>query len=580
MFLGGVLLAQVDIYWGRLTFQVAPPDRFLRAEGEWHFKGHLGALMEWDLGPGLEITSLTASVPVDTFWRDTLQRKVYVQFVQPLQGAEAWIRVAYQGEPRTSGFGSYEVRPHATGWCVWTLSQPYGAPDWLFCRDGLGDKVDSLDIAVITPDTLMGVANGRLVADSVSAGGWRYRHFRHRYPIAVYLIAFAASTYAVQEVPVQTPYHTFTLRNYVYPQDTGRARQLTAQFLPYFSWIEERLGPYPFASEDYQQVQIGWGGGMEHQTITFFGSYSLELWAHELAHQWFGDWVTCSSWQDIWLNEGFATYLGGAVYEALVPSLWPIWRRLTIRAAWRDTGRTIWVEDTTRVERIFAYSTTYAKGAAALHGLREYVGETSFWAALRQYLSVHRGGFASTADFAQTVFPFWGESVTRAFIEGWIYAPGYPKVRLEWPHPLRLRYRPERLYPLRVPGRVQLVGGDTVTWHMDLLQDEGSFSFTEPLRLWEADPDTITPYWGPRRAVPTSEGLIGPNPTGDKLFVGLAGLRRIEVYDPLGRKVAELSPSPIEAPFLWELPPLAKGLYLLRIETAEKTHQLRLAWIP
>lgn len=574
----GGLWGQVDITYGRLEFAVAPPARLLQAQVEWHFRGQEGPLMSWDLAPPLVVHTLTASLPVDTFWQDTASRKVYVRFAQAPNGQPAWIRASYSGEPRTSGFGSYEVREHATGWCLWTLSEPYGAPDWLLCRDGLSDKVDSLDITLRTPDTLLGVANGRLIVDSVDASGWRWRHFRHRHPIAVYLIAFAASNYIVQEFPVQTPYARYTLRNYVYPQDTAIARRLSEQFLPYFVWLEERVGPYPFADEDYQQVQIGWGGGMEHQTITFFGRYTLELWAHELAHQWFGDWVTCGSWQDIWLNEAFATYLGGLVYEALLPEIWPIWHKLTLKGTWRDTARTIWVEDTASVQRIFWYPTTYQKGAVALHALRDYLGDSLFWVGLRAYLAAYPAAFARTADFLQAVRALWGEAA-EAFITGWIYQPGFPSLQVEWLSGIQAQYLLSQRYPLRLPTRILYADGRLEEITLDLLAAE-RIAFQGPVQYWLLDPDTLTPYWGPRRLHPPATGGIWPIPFQERLYLSVADLREAILYDLTGRIVARYDAPAPEGILLWELPALPAGPYLLYLQTSTGQEVRRLLRSP
>ncbi|MCS7189126.1 MAG: M1 family aminopeptidase [Bacteroidia bacterium] len=565
--LGAFLKAAPDIFWGKLFFQVAPPSPVLQAQVEWHFKGENSALLVWDLGAGLSIQALEASHPLDTFWHDTLNRKVYVYFSSTLQGMAGWIRVKYQGVPRSSGFGSYELKAHATGWCLWTLSQPYGAPDWLFCRDGLSDKVDSLDITLRTPDTLIGVANGRLLADSVDTEGWRWRHFQHRYPIAVYLIAFAVSNYVVQEIPVQTPASSFVLRNYVFPQDTGIARQLSLQFLPYFTWIENKVGPYPFASEDYQQVQIGWRGGMEHQTITFFGSYSLELWAHELAHQWFGDWVTCGSWHDIWLNESFATYLGGCVFEALGSSWWNVWLRGAILRAWTDTIYTVWVEDTTDIFRIFRYTTTYLKGALALHTLRDYLGEEAFWTALRHYLTAQGGGFALTADFAEKVKPYWGATITAAFLDSWIYSPGYPRASFIWENVRSGQYIPLQPYPIRVEGRAILASQDTQGIELDLMVPSVQYAFSEPVLRLEVDPDTLTPYWGFRYAAPSASYLfVGPNPFSEYLFLAPSHkVKQAILYDGLGREIERYVPTSKEMTLLWQLSPLPPGVYILSL---------------
>ena len=88
------------------------------------------------------------------------------------------------------------------------------------------------------------------------------------------------------------------------------------------NFFEATFTPYPFRNEKYGHAQFGWGGGMEHTTVSFMtarvsGAYSRSLIAHEMAHQWFGDKITCGSWRDIWLNEGFATYLASLVIENL-----------------------------------------------------------------------------------------------------------------------------------------------------------------------------------------------------------------------------------------------------------------------
>ncbi|MCX8112266.1 MAG: M1 family aminopeptidase [Bacteroidia bacterium] len=570
--MGGLLLLllgaqQADFFYGKLLFKVNPPDSTLEAEVEWHFQGFHGDTLAWDLSDNMSLLHLSASFPIQYVWRDPGRRRLYMRSAQAINGGREWVRVSYRGIPSGSGFGSYAVRSHATGWAVWTLSQPYGAPDWLFCQDGLGDKVDSLDMCVITPSSLIGVGNGKLVADSIDAQGRRWRHFQHRYPIAIYLIAFAASNYVIQEYLIQTPFHRFTLRNYVYPQDTAVARRLSEQFIPYIVWLEERLGPYPFAREDYNQVQIGWRGGMEHQTITFFGSYSLELWAHELAHQWFGDWVTCGSWRDIWLNEAFGTYLGGTVFEAVAPQSWKPWLKAMINVAWRDTQRTIYVEDTTDVWRIFHYPTTYAKGALALHTLRTYVGDTVFWEGLRAYLNRHAKGFARTDDFREAVRSNFGEEVTNAFLQSWIYSPHYPQARLQWTDEGAVLLISERAYPMRLPLRVLTASGSQVESMVDFMNNPARVRFSEEVLRWEIDPDTLSPYWRVRKgAAPPLSARIFPNPFSDHLVLHMKGLRRATLYDLSGRLLASYEGEPQDEPVRWDVSLPAAGLFLLQME--------------
>jgi aminopeptidase N len=562
----------IDIRKAEMHFIVQPPSRFLQAKITYEFTAQ-DSILIWDFGRGLELISWQASFPVQSIQRDTLMQTLTFVAATALSGDRHTLTVQYAGEPRSTGFGSFEVKEHATGYVLWTLSQPYGARDWLFCQDDLSDKVDSLFISIETPSNYLGVANGRLLSDSLTPQGTRIRQFAHHYPIATYLIAIAASNYTVQAYTISTPFHSYTLTNYIFPQDTAHARALTQFILPYFSWIEEKLGPYPFADEGYAQVQIGWGGGMEHQTVTFFGAFSPELWAHELAHQWFGDLVTCGSWQDIWLNEAFATLLGGKVYEVLPTGLWPRWRYLMILAAWRDTVNTIFVPDTADYRRIFSYPTTYAKGAIALEMLREFLGDEPFWRGLRQYLAEYRYGFARTADFARSVQPHWGTTTTQTFLQSWIYQPHFPQVLIQWETPSQFLVNPLRPYPMKISLHLYFSTERTPQiQNISLLHPE-ILTSSAPISHISIDPDTTTPFYKPRYALPPSSPLLlYPNPTSGVIYLlHPASSAQISLYDGSGRLVWEKSSS--ESPFKLSLESLPAGLYKLLIRYNENVQQ-------
>ena len=197
--------------------------------------------------------------------------------------------------------------------------------------------------------------------------------------------------------------------------------------------------PYPFSNEKYGHAQFGWGGGMEHTTVSFMGGFDRNLIAHELAHQWFGDKITCGSWKDIWLNEGFATYLSGLVFENLDGNAsFKTWKQQRIASiTYLPDGAVYLVDsDTTSVNRIFNNRLTYNKGAMVLHMLRKKIGDPDFFQGIKNYLSNtnHAFAYAKTEDFIPIMENASGESLTE-FFNDWLYDQGYPSYNITWNQP-------------------------------------------------------------------------------------------------------------------------------------------------
>jgi aminopeptidase N len=343
------------------------------------------------------------------------------------------ISVKYQGAPNSTGFGSFTQGTHNGVPILWTLSEPYGAKVWWPCKQDLTDKIDSVDIIVKTPDAYRVGSNGKLISETPE-GDLMVYHWKHRYPITAYLVAIAVTNYEVFSDFVEIDNGAIEVLNYVFPEDLSQAEDQLESTIEIMELFNELFEIYPFADEKYGHAQFGWGGGMEHQTMSFMGSFSYGLQAHELAHQWFGDKVTCGSWEDIWLNEGFATYLTGLTSEFLgTSSEWYDWKLSQINSIVSVPYGSVWVDDTTSVGRIFSSRLSYSKGAYLLHMLRWKLGDEDFFQATRNYLDDPDLAFsyARTIDLKAHLESQSGQDLTEYF-EGWFYGQGYPSYDVEW----------------------------------------------------------------------------------------------------------------------------------------------------
>jgi aminopeptidase N len=350
------------------------------------------------------------------------------------QGKLDSVTVYYHGSPANNGFGSFATDKHEEVPVLWTLSEPFGASEWWPSKNDLTDKIDSLDIYITHPKQYSAASNGLLISEQLIENENITTHWKHRYPIASYLIAIAVTNYARFKDVYTGNNGSFEIHNYVYPEDSSDLRSQAQLVLPVMSLYEELFGQYPFHEEKYGQTEFGWGGGMEHQTMTFLGrgAFNHELIAHELAHQWFGDAVTCGSWHDIWLNEGFATYCAGITYEHFSSELyWPKWKYQNQSYVTMKPDGKVFCDDTTTVDRIFDSRLSYSKGALVLHMLRWIVGDDAFFSGIRSYfndISLHFG-FANTGDFQKHMEEASGMSLGYYFND-WIYSEGYPSYSL------------------------------------------------------------------------------------------------------------------------------------------------------
>jgi aminopeptidase N len=427
-----------DLKYHRLEWTIDPEVRYIEGKVTSYFvpKEEDFQQIHFELSDSLSVSQVSyrgQALPFVQLDNDLLQ--IELPEALPMGRLDS-LTIIYKGVPPQNGFGSFVQGAHGDEDTpvIWTLSEPYGAKDWWPCKQDLNDKIDSIDVLVRTPAPYRVASNGVLVSE-VAEGEEKIYHWRHRYPIPAYLIAVGVTNYAVFSdfVPLENS-DSIEVLNYVYPEHEEPIRALTSRTVAVMQLFNKLFGLYPFAGEKYGHAQFGFRGGMEHQTMSFLGVWSFFVQAHELAHQWFGDKVTCGSWEDIWLNEGFATYLEGLTYEnGLGNTEWNNWLEGKIAHVTSQTGGSVWVSDTTSVGRIFSGRLSYSKGAMVLHMLRWKLGDETFFQAIRNYLDDPRlaYGYARTRDLKAHLEAQSGQDLSE-FFKDWFYGEGYPSYVIHW----------------------------------------------------------------------------------------------------------------------------------------------------
>jgi aminopeptidase N len=317
---------------------------------------------------------------------------------------------------------------------VYTNSQPYDARDWWPSVDYPRDKADSLDMVVRINDHLIVASNGRLDSTVDIDDGYKTWHWHVGYPIATYLVSLSIyDFYEWNDVYVDENNNSLPILFYTYtPPENPSPWYMTQNYrlLPEMMTLYAgQFGPYPFMDEKYGHAEWGENYGMEHQTLTSMGDPTERRVAHELAHMWFGDMITCNSYHDIWLNEGFATYAEALWWEHRYGISG--YKEKMASFEYYGTG-TIYVEDP-ETQSIFTWSLSYAKAAWVLHMLRGVVGDETFFEILQTYAADLRFKHktATTAQFQMVCEDVSGIDLD-SFFQQWIYGSLYPKYQVIW----------------------------------------------------------------------------------------------------------------------------------------------------
>ncbi len=575
-----------DIKYHRLEWEVDPS----KAEINGKVTSYFNALQDmdqitFDLSSNLTVSKVSQrSLDLSFSQNDKDELIINLPLTQKQNVLDS-LSITYSGNPVSSGFGSFEVNTHGNNATpvLWTLSEPYGAKGWWPCKQDLIDKIDSIDVFIKHPSAYKAASNGLLLSETID-GGQILTHWRHRYPIPAYLIAIAVTNY---EVYKDNSTLDFDIVNYVYPENLNFAKSSTAVTPDIMNLYNTLFEMYPFADEKYGHAQFGWGGGMEHTTMTFMGGWSRGLIAHELAHQWFGNKITCGSWEDIWLNEGFATYLDGLVYENFDGNAtFTKWRKSLVNNITSQSSGSTFVSDTTSVSRIFNSRLTYKKGAMILHMLRYKLGDEAFFNGVKNYLADPKlaYSYAQTTDLQGHLELTSGENLNE-FFNDWFYGEGYPQYQVIWSQndtdkTIHFQVNQSQshssvsFFEMPLPVTVYGSGGRSEMLRLEVSEDKQTFVLQLDFDVIsiQVDPETQLISKNNGAVLGMDEETLNrsvtvyPNPVSNLLTIDGQEhfeVTKITIYNVLGEKVLEKeNPDRIIA-----LNKLKFGIHLLVIDT-------------
>lgn len=467
---------------------------------------------------------------------------------------------------------------------TWTLSESYHAMDWFPCKQVLNDKADSAWIFITCPNTLKVGSNG-LLTNIVSLPNNMVRYeWKTHYPIDYYLISFTISDYQeyLQYAHPQGYNDSILIQHYVY-NNPGYLPYFQAQInntKPFVELLSDLYGLYPFAQEKYGHCTAPIGGGMEHQTMTTLSSFSFELIIHELGHQWFGDYVTCANWQDIWVNEGFATYTYYLGQQYLTTQYdadaWMVGVHNDVMAS---PNGSIYIpfSDINDESRIFDYRLTYEKGAAIIHTMRHIINNDSiFFGVLKAFLQQYAYSTALGDDFKNFISNYSGINFSTFFDE-WYYGEGYPTYSMVWNQnndtlffSLSSVSSAPTITPFfHLPVEIQFSNGSQdTTIRFEHQHNNQNFSAYIPFLVNQITIDPKNYIVNKVGTIITSENLnilptfsIYPNPSSDKIYItGLNTKSEIKFFTITGKLIKSL-----ETQNEINISDLPKGVYIIEL---------------
>jgi aminopeptidase N len=516
------------------------------------------------------------------------------------------VEIFYSGDPATAPDRGLFFSSATGAPVIFSLSEPWSARAWWPCKDYPDDKA-TFDLYFSVPANLTATSNGTLIGTNDEtrwSAAYRRWHWREEYPMSTYLASITAAVYVRLDDWFYTATgDTMPVTHYVYPWLEAQALIDFDIAVPALTYFSQTFGTYPFIAEKYGAALCPVGGGMEHQTLTSYGSMLVRgdhyydwLYVHELVHSWFGDLITCKDWVHIWLNEGFASYGEALWFEHLEgPAGLKSYMESQDRpATWhgpilRDPGNPD--------QAYYFDNVVYDKASWVLHMLRHVMTDTAFFSALRDYCADprYRYSVAETADFRAICEVHYGESL------GWFFNPWLTRedrLTYRWSHDayewngalnltISVDQMQDSLYAMPVDFRIIASSGvlDTALWiddrheefHISFAQGETVLDVLFDPEHWVLCDETEVVTEVPPAAVAVFLDQNVPNPFNPATVIRFGipeeGPVSLRVYDVRGALVATLAARRYDAgvhEIVWNGSnergePLESGIYFARL---------------
>ncbi len=581
-----------DLLYQRLELNLDPAARYISGDVTSHFKANsVMSEMYFDFSTNLTVSQVKyKGQPVSFSQLST--KEIKIQLGQSLAaGAVDSLTISYAGTPGAYGSAgeAFAISTQGGTAVLYTLNEPYGAQEWFPTKQSMNDKIEKVDLVITTPGAYSVAGNGKLISETMLPDGKKRTFWQTNYPIPAYLIALGITNYVKINDTMGTP--PFPFVNYVYPStaNNNSAMNNIAWTKEAMNLFETYFGPYPYRAEKYGHMQFNWGGGMEHATMSSMGSFGKGLIAHELAHQWFGDKVTCKTWNEIWLNEGFATFGEHLVNEKLLMSASQFQNYLQGEMDYitSSAGGSVYVADSQlgNTDAVFSGRLSYSKAGYVVRMMKWILGEEVFYQALKDFHSRPQlaYSYAGTEDLKNSVLQTSGVDLS-GFYQDWIYGQGYPSYQIKWNQPTAQQliikvnqtqsHSSVSYFELPLPVRIKGTNGEVLNLKLENSVNGQSFSipvnFTVSTVTFNDDKHLVT-----RNSTVTKDGTllsaaettaekiaVFPNPVRDLLYIkGLKNTEQFEIYSIDGKQILDGKTSN-----LIDVRSLPAGLYLLKLD--------------